>query len=110
MQTEETVEGVTYKTYGLKNGAFEEYSKEGVIPYNKAYLRISISTTTSLAKPMVTMQFNNADGTTAIEKVTLDDPTLDKMANDAMYSIDGTRVDDSYHDIVIVKGKKYFKK
>ena len=110
VQTEKTVDGITYKTYGLKNGAFEEYSKDGVIPYNKAYLRIPISTTASLAKPMVTMQFNNADGTTAIEKVTLDDPTLGKMAEDAMYSIDGTRVDDSYHGIVIVNGKKYFKK
>ena len=112
VKAEETVDGVTYKTYGLKNGSFLEYESDGIIPYNKAYLRIPIAKTPVEAKAAVTMYFNNDDGTTDIEKIDLDnkDSVLGQTAKDAMYNVNGVKVDNNYHGLVIVNGHKYMKK
>ena len=111
VQPEETSDGVTYKTYGLKDGKFLAYESEGVIPYNKAYLRIPLSKAPSGSNAKVTMYFNNDNGTTDIVQVDLGkDSTLGNTANDAMYNLQGMRVDDTYHGLVIVNGRKYLKK
>ena len=105
---EETVNGITYTTYGLKNNEFCKYSQAGYVPYNHAYLRIPTSSTGG-AKPMLSMIFKNADGTTSIEQIK-DDTTSSKSTKDAMYNLQGMKVDDNYHGIVIVNGHKYMKK
>ena len=103
---EETEDGVTYKTYGLKNNQFLAYSKEGYVPYNHAYLRIPTSSSVG-AKGLVNLVFKNADGTTSIQSIDIKKPSYEK---DVMYNLQGMRVDDSYHGIVIVNGKKILKK
>ena len=111
VQPEETSDGVTYKTYGLKDGKFLAYESDGVIPYNKAYLRIPLSKAPSGSNAKVTMYFNNDNGTTDIVQVDLGkDSTLGNTAKDAMYNLQGMRVDDTYHGLVIVNGRKYMKK
>ena len=111
VQQEETSDGVTYKTYGLKDGKFLAYESSGVIPYNKAYLRIPLSKAPSGSNAKVTMYFNNDNGTTDIVQVDLGkDSTLGNTAKDAMYNLQGMRVDDTYHGLVIVNGRKYLKK
>lgn len=105
---EVTIDGVTYTTYGLKDNKFCRYSKDGYVPYNHAYLRIATSNTGS-AKPMLNMIFKNADGTTSIEQIK-DDSTFGKSTKDTMYNLQGMKVDDNYHGIVIVNGHKFFKK
>ncbi|MDD6552141.1 MAG: hypothetical protein PUF37_00940 [Prevotellaceae bacterium] len=102
VKPEEIVDGVTYKTYGLKDNEFKEYESEGVIPYNKAYLRIPISTTTSSAKPAVTLAFRDDDGTTSIEHV-----SMEKNDDNATYNMQGMKVGASYHGLVIRGGKKF---
>ena len=111
VKTEETEDGVTFKTYGLKNGQFLEYESDGIIAYNKAYLRIPISQAPSGSNAKVTMYFNNDDGTTDIEHVDLNkDSILGNAAKDAMYNLQGMKVDNTYHGLVIVNGRKYYKK
>ena len=111
VKTEETEDGVTYKTYGLKNGQFLEYERDGVIPYNKAYLRVPVSKAPSESNAKITMCFNNDDGTTYIEQVDLNkDSILGNAAKDAMYNLQGMKVDNTYHGLVIVNGRKYYKK
>lgn len=105
---EVTIDGVTYTTYGLKDNKFCRYSKDGYVPYNHAYLRIATSNTGS-AKPMLSMIFKNDDGTTSIEQIK-DDSTFGKSTKDTMYNLQGMKVDDNYHGIVIVNGHKFFKK
>ncbi|MDD5862638.1 MAG: leucine-rich repeat domain-containing protein [Prevotella sp.] len=102
VKPEETIDDVTYKTYGLKDNEFKEYESEGVIPYNKAYLRIPISTTTSSAKSSVTLAFRNEDGTTNIGYV-----IISKDNDDVTYNMQGMKVDASYHGLVIRGGKKH---
>ena len=106
----ETVDGVTYKTYGLKNNEFCEYESAGWIPYNKAYLRIPVTSTSSSAKKL-TLAFLDSDGTTSIEHIDVDKSgAFENKAKDSKYNLQGQRVDDSYHGIVIVNGHKYLKK
>lgn len=97
-----------YTYYGLKNNEFCKYSKAGYVPYNHAYLRIP-TTSKGSAKPMLSMIFNNADGTTSIEQIKKDN-TFGKSTKDAMYNLQGMKVDESYHGIVIANGHKYMKK
>lgn len=104
---EETIDGVTYTTYGLKNNEFLKYSQAGYVPYNHAYLRIPTSSTSS-AKPILSMIFKNADGTTSIEQIKNDNACGN--IKDVMYNLQGMKVDDSYHGVVIVNGHKYLKK
>ena len=103
---EETEDGITYKTYGLKNNQFLAYSKEGYVPYNHAYLRIPTSSSVG-AKGLVNLVFKNADGTTSIQSIDTKKPSYEK---NVMYNLQGMRVDDSYRGIVIVNGKKILKK
>ena len=111
VKTEETEDGVTYKTYGLKNGQFLEYERDGVIPYNKAYLRVPVSKAPSESNAKITMCFNNDDGTTYIKQVDLNkDSILGNAAKDAIYNLQGMKVDNTYHGLVIVNGRKYYKK
>ncbi|MDD6552135.1 MAG: leucine-rich repeat domain-containing protein [Prevotellaceae bacterium] len=102
VKPEETVDGVTYKTYGLKDNEFKEYESEGVIPYNKAYLRVPVSTTTGSAKPALTIAFRDDDGTTSIEHV-----SMEKSDDNATYNMQGMKVGASYHGLVIRGGKKF---
>lgn len=106
---EETIDGVTYTTYGLKNNEFLKYSQAGYVPYNHAYLRVPTSSTGS-AKPRLSMIFKNADGTTSIEQINKDDSTFGKSTKEAMYNLQGMKVDGNYHGIIIVNGHKYMKK
>ena len=111
VQKEETLDGVTYKNYGLKKGMFLEYEREGVIPYNKAYLRLPLTQAPTESNAKVTMVFNDEDGTTNIEQVDLDKNCLsDSTGKDVMYNLQGMKVDDSYHGLVVSKGRLYYKK
>ena len=105
---EETVDGVTYTTYGLKNNEFLKYSQAGYVPYNHAYLRIPTSSTSN-AKPILRMIFKNADGTTSIEQIK-NDNACGKNIKDVMYNLRGMKVDNSYHGVIIVNGHKYLRK
>ena len=55
------------------------------------------------------MIFKNADGTTSIEQIK-NDNACGKTIKDVMYNLQGMKVDDSYHGVVIVNGHKYLKK
>jgi hypothetical protein len=87
--TEETVDGTTYKTYGLKSNEFCRYSQDGYVPYNKAYLRIP-ATSSPAAKDAVSLIFRDADGTTtSISSASL---PKEKYGNDFIYDLRGMRI------------------
>lgn len=97
---EETEDGTTYKTYGLKDGKFLAYSKEGVIAYNKAYLRMPQTSSNVEAKPMLLMQFQDMNGTTSVDKVVVPD---NLFGDGAIYNLQGMKVKE------LVKGQIYIK-
>lgn len=99
VKTVETESDVTYKTYGLKDGEFLVYSKEGVIAYNKAYLRMP-QTANVEAKPMLLMQFQDMNGTTSVDKVVVPD---NLFGDGAIYNLQGMKVKE------LVKGQIYIK-
>lgn len=103
----ETIDGVTYKNYGLKDGKFVEYEAEGVIPYNHAYLHVPVSSASG-AKKSFTMEVRSSSPTTGIREV---DASADSnSAQKAAYNLMGMRVGSGYHGIVIVDGKKFIRK
>ena len=103
----ETIDGVTYKNYGLKDGKFVEYEAEGVIPYNHAYLHVPVSSASG-AKKSFTMEVRSSFPTTGIREV---DASADSnSAQKAAYNLMGMRVGSGYHGIVIVDGKKFIRK
>jgi len=98
----ETEDGVTYQTYGLKNGAFLKYGSSAIIPYNKAYLRIPVTET---AAKTVTMVFSNEDGTTSIDDVNLE---TGESYSSQVYNLSGIRVEHPVKGSVYVKNGKKF--
>ena len=103
----ETIDGVTYKNYGLKDGKFVEYESEGVIPYNHAYLHVPVSSASG-AKKSFTMEVRSSSPTTGISEV---DASADSDSTQkAAYNLMGMRVGSGYHGIVIVDGKKFIRK
>jgi hypothetical protein len=103
----ETIDGVTYKNYGLKDGKFVEYEAEGVIPYNHAYLHVPVSSASG-AKKSFTMEVRSSSPTTGISEV---DASADSDSTQkAAYNLMGMRVGSGYHGIVIVDGKKFIRK
>ena len=103
----ETIDGVTYKNYGLKDGKFVEYEAEGVIPYNHAYLHVPV-TSASGAKKSFTMEVRSSSPTTGISEV--ETPADSVPARKTAYNLMGMRVGSGYHGIVIVDGKKFIRK
>ena len=106
--TEETVDGTTYKTYGLKNNEFCRYSADGYVPYNKAYLRIP-ATYSPAAKEAVTLIFHDADGTTtSVSSASL---PKSKYGKDFIYDLQGMRIASPAKGKVYIKnGKKRIQK
>ena len=103
----ETIDGVTYKNYGLKDGKFVEYEAEGVIPYNHAYLHVPVSSASG-AKKSFAMEVRSSSPTTGIREA---DASADSdSAQKAAYNLMGMRVGSGYHGIVIVDGKKFIRK
>lgn len=92
--------------FGLKNDKFCKYSESGIIPHNRSYLYNPHSYNIN-SKKEISLIFNNADGTTSIENIT---PHKNIAEKGVKYNLQGMRVDDSYHGIIIVNGHKIFKK
>lgn len=106
--TEETVDGTTYKTYGLKNNEFCKYSADGYVPYNKAYLRIP-ATYSPAAKETVTLIFHDADGTTT--SISSSILSKAKYGNDSIYDLQGMRITHpKIGKVYIQDGKKRLQK
>ena len=106
--TEETIDGTTYKTYGLKNNEFLRYSADGYVPYNKAYLRIPATLKTG-AKEAVKLIFHDADGTTtSVSSVSF---SSEKNGNDFIYDLQGMKINHPVKGkIYIQDGKKLLQK
>lgn len=106
--TEETVDGTTYKTYGLKNNEFCKYSADGYVPYNKAYLRIP-ATYSPAAKETVTLIFHDADGTTT--SISSSILSKAKYGNNFIYDLQGMRITHPTKGKVYIQdGKKRLQK
>ena len=106
--TEETVDGTTYKTYGLKNNEFCKYSVDGYVPYNKAYLRIP-ATFRMAAKEVVTIIFHDADGTTT--SISSDSLPKTKYGQDFIFDLQGMKIAHPIKGKVYIQnGKKYLQK
>jgi hypothetical protein len=106
--TEETVDGITYKTYGLKNNEFCRYSADGYVPYNKAYLRIP-ATYSPAAKESVTLIFRDADGTTT--SISSDSLPKTKYGQDFIFDLQGMKIAHPIKGKVYIQnGKKYLQK
>ena len=112
--TVENENNETIVNYGLNNGRFKIYYKDGWLTYNKSYLQLPKSVSDAIegetdaeGNANFTFVFNNADGSTdhisSIEFHRNSDP-------DIFYNPYGQRVNANTKGIVINNGKKYINK
>ena len=96
--------------YGLNNGRFKIYYKDGWLNYNKSYLQLSKEISSAIegetdmeGNVSLTFVFNNADGTT--DKVSSVEFKRNSES-DIFYNPYGQRVNARAKGIVINNGKK----
>ena len=96
--------------YGLNNGRFKIYYKDGWLTYNKSYLQLSKDVSSAIegetdmeGNANLTFVFNNADGTT--DKVSSVEFKRNSES-DIFYNPYGQRVKANTKGIVISNGKK----
>ena len=100
--------------YGLNNGRFKIYYKDGWLTYNKSYLQLSKDVSSAIegetdmeGNANLTLVFNNADGTT--DKVSSVEFKRNSES-DIFYNPYGQRVNATTKGIVISNGKKTINK
>ena len=100
--------------YGLNNGRFKIYYKDGWLTYNKSYLQLPKNVSDAIEHNIdvegntnLTFVFNNADGTT--DKIYSIDINRNSES-DIFYNPYGQRVNANAKGIVISNGKKTINK
>jgi hypothetical protein len=104
----------TIVNYGLNNGRFKIYYKDGWLTYNKSYLQLPKSVSDAIegetdaeGNANFTFEFNNADGSTdRISSIEFHR----NSESDIFFNPYGQRVNANAKGIVINNGKKYINK